>query len=30
MLTIAVKFVLFISIVKNFHLTLPAFVDIEP
>ena len=27
MLTIAVKFVLFISIVKNFHLTLPAFVD---
>lgn len=27
MLTIAVKFVLFISIVKNFHLTLPAFID---
>ena len=27
MLTIAVKFVFIISIVKNFHLTLPAFVD---
>jgi hypothetical protein len=27
MLTIAVKFVFIITIVKNFHITLPAFID---